>query len=687
MLEIRNSEGKVLELPEDQTITIEINSTIFDADEALRGSYSYPFTFGLSPNNCLFIGNSHLPESPISTDLKVSVRSEPFHFNALLTFTTSGNKADAALLIDLGELADQIRNVPVREFVTERIFIGTDETANVATMRKMAVAPPNRYPCVFPPFHNSEMVEAEFKPNANYKAPTIVNVCYPGTPEPVYSNTLLGTGDRLLTPFIYVGWLITYICTKLGFAASGTFFSDPVLSRLVIYNTQTVPGLSVDTGGYTVEIGRHLGDYSISEFFKALRTYVGLSIDFNLTSRKAIFNTYKSMASSNAYTDISEMIVPETYGIDKSAGKGYNIKVFSDGSDKYVRYHPFPFDSKEIQPKELKSSFSFTVGTKQTDMGLSIGTVRMDSFKSTNDTSAAGPEWLIPAAQQPGNLADPYFEKSANYSPYVDANDPDAIPPAKNEWALRLLVYWGLKEDTAGNFYPYASSVSYDAKYRIFGELSLQPGEPDDIWNRYQKFYFEFLASSKKVTTLARLSLSKLGEVSPSVPVGFKLSNQVLGKYILEKLSYRLSASEGYVLAEFEGRQLVPKLFKPSGAYDPKLINSWVQLAIENRVTEDANENGSIRNSYADIVAYVWKDGLFTEPENTQSLLIEYVKKVDDYDVNGIPHKTTTKLSSYISGHRTVVESRVLHLVAGNPRGLIKWTTWAMLDGEGYRTR
>ncbi|SDE20182.1 hypothetical protein SAMN04487996_10423 [Dyadobacter soli] len=687
MLEIRNADGLMLELPADQSITVELNSTIFDTDDVFRGSYSYPFEFGLSPHNCRFIGNSHLPESPVATDMKVSVRSRPFHFDALLTFKTTGNKANASLLIDLGELADQIRNVPVREFVTERFFVTTDETGETPSMRKLATAPPSRYPCVFPPFHNSEMVDAEFKPTENYKAPTIVNVCYPGLPEPVYSNTLHGTGDRLLVPFIYVGWLITYICNKLGFSASGSFFNDPVLSRLVIYNTQTTPGLTVDTAGYTVEIGRHLGEYSISEFFKALRSYIGMSIDFNFTTRKAVFSTYKSLAALQDYTDISSMIVPNTEGVDKNTGKGYNVKVSTDSSDKYVRYHPFPFDSNEIQPKELKTTFSFSVGSKQNEVPLSVGTIRMDSFKSTNDTTPAGPSWLIPAAQQSGNLADPFFEKSANYSPYFDSNDPDMIPPAKNSWGLRMLIYWGLKEDTAGNLYPYASSVSYDSKYRIFGDLSLQPGEPDDIWNRYQKAYYEFLASSKKITVLSRLGLGKLSDISPSKPVGFKLSNQVLGKYILEKLSYRLPSSEGYVMAEFEGRQVVPKTMNATGGYDGKLVTSWVRLVMENRVQENSNENGSIKNNYADIVAYIWKDGLFTEPEPNQGFQIEYRKTVDDYDVNAIPTRKTTKHSVFITGHRTVVESHVLHLVAGNPRGLIKWTTWAMLDGEGYRTR
>lgn len=693
MLEIRNSAGLALQLPTNQKLTVEINSTIFDTDDVIRGSYSYPFKFGLTPANCVFIRNSHLPESPVQPDMQVSVRSGPFQFNALLTFTTSGVYADAALLIDLGEIADKIRNVPVREFVTERFFVGTDETGSGVTMLKLATAPPNRYPVVFPPFHNSEMIEADFKPvNSsnqpipNYVRQTIANVCYPGISEPSYSDTQLGSGDRLIVPMVYLGWLISYICAKLGFTASGTLLTDPVLSRLIIYNTQSTPGMSPDNAGYTIEIGRHLGTYSISELFKAVRSFIGVSIDINVTGRKAVFNTYKSLAESTAYIDLSGAVVPGSDGVEKSSRKGFTVKAFADTNDKYVRYHPYPFDASHIRPKELRKSFSFTIGAKDTEIGLSVGTLRMDTFKNTSDQTDAGPSWLIPAAQQPGNLADPFFEKSQNYSPYFDSDDPNMIPPAKNDWALRMLIYWGLKEDTAGKVYPYASSLSYDSKYRIFGSLSLQPGEPDDMWNRYQRPYYEFLASSKRVTTVARLNLSKLSEINPSVLIGFKLSNYVLGKYLLEKMRYELPAQDGFVLAEFEGRQIIPKNLKPNSAIDSKLVTSWVQLRIENYSVE-YNDNNSVQTHYADIVAYIWQDGLFTVPETTQGFLIEYRKSVTDYDVNQISTKKTTTESIYIHGHRTVIEPHVNYTTTGNPRGLHKFVTWSMLDGEGYRTR
>jgi hypothetical protein len=686
MLEIKNTSGLTLQLQTGQKLTIEINSTIFDTDDIIRGSYSYPFKFPLNDNNRKFIAHGHLPESPLEPDLQVHVRAGAHAFVATLTYKTSGKYADAALLIDLGELADKIRNVPVREFVTERFFFYAGDDLTRTSIATLAYAEPNTYPIVFPPFHNEDMVEADFKPTANYQRPLVTNFWHVGNPLPASSGVHLGSGDRLLVPMVYVCWLISYICTKLGFAASGTLFTDPLLSRLIIFNTQTMPGMDTTTGGYTVEVGRHLGDYSISEFFKSLRSYIGLSIDINVTAKKAVFNTYKSLSQEPKYTDLSSCVVPGTVGVEKSGVTGFTVKTFEDANDKYVRYVPFVFDNKNIQPKELKTTFSFNVGDNAKDLPLSVGTLRMDSFKSTSDVTNAGPNWLLPAAKQAGNLADPFFEKSANYSPYFDANDPDKIPPAKNPWGLRMLIYWGNQQDTAGNFYPYASSVSYNSKYEVFGGLSLLPGEPDDIWQRYQKPYYEFLAYAKKITVLMKLTVSKLSDISTSVPVGFKLGNFVLGRYLLESMKYELPAPDGHLLAEIEVRQSVPKLLRAQSPLDSKLINTWIQLKLENP-TIIPNGNNSRNTEYVDIVAYIWKDGLFTTPETQLGFNCEYRKCTTDYDTVGGNKKVCTKESVYISGHRTVIETQVNSAISGNPQGLIKWVTWAMLDGEGYRAR
>lgn len=691
MLEIRNSAGMVLDLPVDSRISIEINSTIFDTDDIIRGSYSYPFKFGLNENNLKFIQFGHLPEKPGSMELAVQAVAGTHLFKATLVYKTSGFFADANLLIDLGAIADTIRNQPLREFVTETFFISDRENTGGQTLKTLASADPGVFPVVFPPFYNRVMVDEDFRPvdsnNApieDYKRPEIHNYFFNWAQ--IYRSVPSGTGERLLVPMVYLSWLLTYICKKLGFSAQGTFFSDPILTRLIIYNSQAMPGYDLETEQYKVEVGRHLGDYTIADFLKKLRAYIGLSIDVDVTRRLATFNTYKSLYQSTGYTDLSDCLVPNSEGNDGVGNTGFVVNNFYDSSDRYAEYEAGPW-TNHIQPRQFRKTYSFSTGNSATEVDLGIGTLMMATFSTPVPTQAAPVyQYLLPSVEQDGNLADVFFQTSPNYAPYYDSNDPSAIPPSVNPFGLRMLVYWGLQQDTGGNYYPYASSVSYNSKYLQVGQLSLQAGEPDDLWNLYQKKYYEFLSGAKKISALMRISLGKLSEISPSTPVGYRGKNFVTGRYLLEKLTYELPDTSGFVLAKFEGRQLVPKILEASAYTDPQYA-SWVQLKMENTSNGIGDPSNNERSYFADIVAYIWKDGLFTVPEPNKGLTFNFRRFVTTFDVNQISKEKYTDESIYISGHRTVIESQVLYQQAGQPQGLKYFVAWAPRDGEGYRTR
>jgi hypothetical protein len=566
MLEIRNDAGLSLQLPADQRLTVEINSTIFDTDDIIRGSYSYPFKFGLNENNCRFIADGHLPEVALQPEMRVAVSAGPHSFFATLTYKTSGIEADAALLIDLGEITDQIRNTSLREFVTETLVISTLELGAKPTFQKLAEAEPNTYPVVFPPFFNSDQVEKDWKPLdssgneiGSYARPVLHNLYYPDLD--MYTGTLLGHGDVIFVPMVYTCWLVQHICQKLGFAAQGTLFTDPVLSRLILFNTQSIAGLDPQTGEYLVKVGLHLGDDTIATFFKALRAYLGLSIEVDVTAKKVVFNTYRSLRKTREMVNISAELVPGSQGVDQGIDGGYVVNTYVDDADKYLNAS---IDSQTDDQfffvrKEIAKSNSFTTGTKERQVSLEIGTTAMRMHDGRNSS-----RWLLPTVQQEGNNADPFFERSGSYSPYENKNELDkSVPEPPNAWGLRMLIYWGMQKNSVAEKYPFASSVSYDSTYNVIGDMSLQPGEPDDIWWIHQMHYYEFLSFSKKITALFRLSLATLSKISTSVPIGFDMVNFVQGRYLLEKFTYELPASQGFVMAKFQGRQLVPKILIP----------------------------------------------------------------------------------------------------------------------------
>lgn len=681
----------VLELPVDSRISIEINSTIFDTDDIIRGSYSYPFQLPLTENNCRFLDYGHLPERDMLPEILVQVTAGTHIFSATMIYKTSGIYADASLLIDLGAIADAIRNQPLREFVTESFFVAKEDNTGGVTLKGLALAEPNVYPIVFPPFHNMEMVEEDFRPldaNENpiesYKRPIIHNQYYNWAQY--YPNVPAGSGDKILVPMVYLCWLITYICKKLGFSANGSLFTDPILNRLIIYNSQSTPGYDDTYGGYKIEVGRHLGDYTVTDFLKGLRAFVGLSIDANVSTKQVTFNTYKALSHSRDYVDLSDCLVAGSEGLDGVENKGFIVNNYFDSSDKYTDYILDPWN-EHIEPRQFKKTYSFFTGNGATPVNLSIGTLMMHSYgvfrAVENDTPNLG-KYLLPTADQSGNLADAFFQKSANYSPYYDSNNSKAIPPAVNSFGLRVLIYWGMQQDSQGNLYPYASSVSYDSKYLQVGKMSLQAGEPDDIWAMYQKKYYEFLSGAKKVSALMRIPLGKLNQISPSFPIGYRSKNYVTGRYLLEKLSYELPASESFVMAKFEGRQLIPKTLVATSPMDLS-FNCWIQMKLENYVTIKTGAHSSVHK--ADVIVYIWKDGLYTTPENTKGVTFNYRKFVTNFDVNQISKTITTDESIYISAHRTMLESQVEILRNGDPQGWQYYVSWAPRDGEGYRAR
>ncbi len=709
MLQIRNAAGLVLQLPSDQKLSVEINSTIFDTDDIIRGSFSYPFGFPLNENNCRFIENGHLPEVTINPDIKVTVTTGPHTFSALLSYTIEEDNADAALLIDLGAIADQVRNTSLREIVTEILLIDTMELPGKVTLLSLANAEPNTYPVVFPPFLNPKMIDPDFKPTANYRPVTISNYYYPGAG---YAHSLAGQGDLLFVPMVYLCWLLTYICGKLGFGVQGSLFTNPELSRLILYNTQTTPGVSRDTGQFKVEVGRHLPDVPIADFMKSLRAYLGLSIDVDMSFRKITFNVYKEIKGRRNYLDVTKHVVPGTLGIERRGPGGFVVKTKIYSQDTSIK-------QELITP-------SFTIGTGEADVPLEIGTLRMAYGPSKKEgiASATIPaedynlikeaeansetsHWLIPYAVEAGNLADTYFAKAQNYCPYHDTREPDKTPPLVNDFGLRFLVYWGIKKDSIGQDYPYASSVSYDANYKVFASLSLQPGEPDDVWTRYQKHYYEFLTYSRSVSVVLRPPIALLSQINPSEVVGFQLKNLAFQRYIFEKLSYELPSESGYVLAKFEGRQSAPKLLRPNLPEEDLIIGHWIEIRLENQTDlvdggqfdpTAIYQNNALRQVKADVVMYVWQTGFFTVPVPNSNVIVNVkLSKLSlDTQQQQIFHyedDTVTALDARMVLHPNYLlkEARYInHMTPGGVERLWLLTrehTFNVMPGFGYRSR
>lgn len=618
-----------LDLPEGQTITLELVSMLLGSSEVLQGSYSYPFKFPLNEANRQFIDNGHLPEANVPAELPVLVSEGTFAFQALMGYTIDGKYADAYLLVDLGEIADIIKNVPIREFVSETFLVSTleDGYGEGPSMRDLSLAEPSLYPIVFAPFLAENFVDDSFKPSESYKRPVLINPYLPGVTNGIFLNTIEGAeGGILHVPLIYLVWLLKYISVKLGFRPTGPALNDENLKRLVLFNTQAIPG---HTGGtYTIQIERHLPFETISAFFSALRDYLGLGVFFSASDKTAYFATYVHLRRVEQSIDLSDSYIPGSDKIENGEWKGFRIINDEGGGDEKLK-------------GMLDFVRSFKIGASpDNEIRLSISTLAMErnlvdeSLQNVPPVGGWGPDaprWFLPSTSVSGNLSNTFFQEhnspaydaAANYIEYIPAIEPDMQHIAElaeadkvsSQWGLRLLLYYGLQPDTANRLYPQLSSVSYGSKYQTIGSLSLLPGQPDDVFRKYQRYFFEMLAYSRRLEIPVKLSLSNAYKIKPEIPFRIRLSHQVSGTYLLVKANLELPAKGGYIKARIEARQLVPVFDKPNWS-DPDVYGAkWLELRLEN-ITQNVEEG----INYGDIVVYVWEDGGKSIPFNSLSV-------------------------------------------------------------------
>ncbi|GAB3177700.1 hypothetical protein [Telluribacter humicola] len=675
MLELRNHAGLTLQLPPDSRITVEILSTILNTDEVLRGSYSYPFRFPLSPHNIRFLGVGYSPEQLANVEMPVTLAVDGMPVErGLMSFKIMGRYADAYLKLHLGEVASKVRELRLRQAVNEPFSLGSSEEQVKATLVRLHTADPATYPVVFPPFRNDLMIEPEYTTGrANYTRPTLFNR-YQTNDGTLFFDSQLSYyyqyGERELVPMLYLTWLIRKICAVLGFTAVGSWLHHPEVERFILFNTQTVPGLNYATGA-NIELSQHVPDMSVGDFLKALRAFKGLGVFFDGRARQVRFVDYRTLRSSSQYQDFTDGFIPESDQYDQPDQGGYTLKNYVEETDELY---------KEVETFQLYH----TVGDGEAPIDLQVGTLFMT--RDPNYDSPANASWMIPVCKQPGNLGDPIFNASKNYSAYASGADP------KNKFGLRLLSYRGMQADGAGALYPYASSVSYNFDYETVGTLSLMPGEPDDVFAQYQRHYYEMLAGSRKVQVDLLLSINQVSQFLPHVAVGLQLRNRIFSKWLPQLLSYELPARNSKVLAQLEAVQLVPVSLKPTIPQELLYQAVWVELVLENETVDDGS---NFRMTYADVVAYFYEKGNKTNPVDILSLPVAYRQYTHTYQPNGSVTRDQNDLTVTASGVRFVLQPQAIireeqaYEDPQNPQDaalrVVEYYDYVLLIGAGYR--
>jgi hypothetical protein len=707
VIEIRNEKGRTLQLPMGEKLSVELISTILNTDQVLQGSYSYPFRFPLNEHNLSWLGGGATAEQLARRDYAVHLYAEgiPLERGAM-SYRVSGKYANAYLKLDLGEVAGKLRELRLRDLMNERYPLGSSLVDVWRKLDELTQAAPGVAPLVFPPFRNELMVEPEFvgAPASGYERQVVfnryrpwVNVLQPGPMVPAFFggaghlvNPLAHQHRHGLVPMLSLVYVLRRFAQKLGFTAMGEWLSDTEVNKLILFNTQVMPDIpatawnnasaALPGGTYYVEMGRHVPDMSVGDFIKALRGWMGVGIFFNSKTRSVRFKAYRTMKNESSYQDFTQGFIPDTDQYDTPDKTGYTLTNYREDGD-------------ELLKETAYYRTEFTVGDGSDPIELGVGTCLM--YRGSNSDSSALVAWTIPQVKQSGNLADEFFTDSKNYSPYREGESSENIPAPKHRFGLRLLLYHGLQPDASGlTRYPLASSVSYNFEYETVGGLSLLPGEPDDVYAQYQRYYYEMLLSSERVQLDLMVKLIQVQGFQPERAVGLRLRNRVFSKWLPERITYQLPARNGVVRCRMQAVQLIPVNLKPT-VPEGTLYNAvWVWLTEENYTDDQAGFN--YRYDRYDIAVYFYEKGNKTSPVDMPSLLINYRRRTQEFDENGQAQQDDiTDLTATASGLKyllqtqTITREEVGYEDPQNPQiqsyRVTKQITYTLLPGTGYR--
>lgn len=708
MIEIRNERG-TLQLPMGEKLSVELVSTILNTDQVLQGSYSYPFRFPLNEHNLSWLGGGATAEQLARRDYAVHLYADgiPLERGAM-TYRVSGQYADAYLKLDLGEVAGRVRELRLRDLMNERFALGNTLVDVWRKLDELTQAAPGVVPVVFPPFRNELMIEPEFVgvPNTGYVRPVVfnrytpwVNVLQPGLMVPAFyggaghlSVVGLHPHSHALVPMLSLVYVVRRFAQKLGFTAMGEWLSEPEVMKLIVFNTQAMPDIdpaawnapteALPGGTHYVEMGRHVPDMSVGDFIKALRGWMGVGVFFNSKTRSVRFKAYRSMKNEAGYQDFTEGFIPATDQYTTPEKTGYTLTNYREEADEALK-----------ETSYYRTEFTIGDGSQSIDLG--VGTCLMWRGANNDSSPGANVNWTIPQVKQPGNLADHYYLESKNYSPYRDGESSQNIPAPKHRFGLRLLLYHGLQPDAGGlQRYPLASSVSYNYEYETVGRLSLLPGEPDDVYAQYQRYYYEMLLASERVQLDLMVKLSQVQEFQPERAVGLRLRHRVFSKWLPERITYQLPALNGSVRCRMQAVQLIPVNLKPT-VPEGTLYNAvWVWLTEEN-YTDDPAGFGYRYDRY-DIAVYFYEKGNKTGPVDMPSLLVNYRRYTQEFDSTGQrTFEETADLTATASGLRYLLEAQAItrqeerYEDPETPQApsyrITKQITYTLLPGNGYR--
>ncbi|GAB3803516.1 hypothetical protein GCM10028819_33550 [Spirosoma humi] len=280
MLDIRIN-GESADLVSATTLTLERYNPLFDFAE-LQGSRVYGFDLPITPTNRKLFG--YFDQAPIGyTNRKY--RCEKYLFSQLIEegFVMIQEVKDDVFSLyytqDLGEIFGDAQKLSLAQ-----LNLATDAIAPVASANHLT----DRY--CFPTIENDQ-----FYGNQAVDG-------FTGLVNQYVSGAYL-TNARVPMPFLK--WVFSQFGQLTGWSFAGSFWQDPDLARLILYNLFSLDGLTA------INSNNHLPNLSLPQLVMDLRRLFNLYIEFDVRRNICIMDFGDDILASNDVVDWTDKARPE----------------------------------------------------------------------------------------------------------------------------------------------------------------------------------------------------------------------------------------------------------------------------------------------------------------------------------------------------------------------------------------
>jgi hypothetical protein len=552
MLEIINEKGLVMELSAKTSIPVERNNSFFNSSNELIMDLSYPGQAPLTAKNKAFVNSGHrvyadatVYEFPVSVFLNSALI-----FAGIFNYKISNNQIDFIISPNFSAINKRANEYGFKDIKFRDFNTSFSTSAQIAAYMKLTVENPQDHPAVFIPVYNPASVE-ETEPPTAFRSH--VNYWY---------NSILFGGNYFINtysdidqqahfeaPFFRLNYMLQKACEFLGFTATGSVFTDPVMMKKCIY-TRVVKynyKQAVDRVAH-LSSNLYMPDISIGEFLKAINARYGLSLDFNYQTKTATFHTFEYLLNQAKVHDLSNYIEQVTE-IKTTETKGISIYLETDAND-------------ALYQTELSNGSFINVPTSILKIGnpdakdthLAVGTLKQRYRNSGSELEG-----------EPISVMTRQLVVDENEQTQKIFFAPDNRTTGRGRGTNGVQVTGTVREE----FIPQSDAaksnlriINYEGLVSL-GGLRLYPKSTSDELNESDAKRFVFLHGSKQLKVIANIPSHILSEIKISDKIAFKTKEGDDVECLIEKMSYDLEdTSRTRVLFDLRTKSYTPAKFE-----------------------------------------------------------------------------------------------------------------------------